>query len=136
MENKTFNIFKINKEHTKKIKFLLTLFEIDNRIFFIELVDDLSKLADKNYEDAIPIYTKDKQNDFYCNLEAIYMCSIKEFEQFADNVTTQFINGRIDDFFRLRVLNLINENITQNNERINLIYLNDNTNNQNSNITN
>ncbi|UUD36521.1 hypothetical protein NPA08_01655 [Mycoplasmopsis citelli] len=136
MENKIFNIFKINKQHTKKIKYLLTLFEIDDRIFFVELVDDLSKIDQDSVEDAIKIFTKTQTSDFYCNLNAIYMCLTSEFEQFASNVTNEFINGKIDDLFRLKVLSTINENIAQNNDRVNLIYLSNNINDQKHNVNN
>ncbi|VEU76071.1 hypothetical protein [Mycoplasmopsis columboralis] len=131
MQEKLFSVYSIERKSQKQTKYFMTLFDIDEKIFFIELVDDLASLGENEAENAIKIFSKSKMSNWYCDLNVIYMSDKEEFSNFAKNINKDFLLTDIDDIFKLSVLTKINEIIQKNDQKVNLIYLKNNLTNAN-----
>ncbi|UUD36117.1 hypothetical protein NPA08_04170 [Mycoplasmopsis citelli] len=104
----SFRIFQQKYSQNKKNKYFLTLFSIENRIFIIELLDDMSKISEQIREDVAKLPTKSNApHNLYVSFNKIFMYKELYFQANFEDITDKFINNQLADLFRFNVYNKI-----------------------------
>ncbi|VEU75848.1 Uncharacterised protein [Mycoplasmopsis columboralis] len=123
MKNKLFNVYSAKRKDQQDPKYFLTLFEIDDKIFFVEIVKNLNALNEQDLQNTISVFSNSKMSNLYCDLNAVYMSNQEEFSQFSKDANKELLLNNVDDIFKLSVLTKINEVIKSNDNKVNLVYL-------------
>ncbi|WP_025755608.1 hypothetical protein [Mycoplasmopsis cricetuli] len=120
-----FNLYeyKNSKEQNLPQKYFLSLFNLDRKIFFVEVVNNLDNLNSEELKYHVQLKTTFKQFDYFCNLNLLYFSEIKEFNNELDNIHSLIIEDSLTDFCKFEILNMINERINSQNNYIDLVYL-------------
>ncbi|VEU76227.1 Uncharacterised protein [Mycoplasmopsis columboralis] len=123
MKNKLFNVYSIKRKDQQDSKYFLTLFDIDDKIFFVEIVKNLNDLNEQDLQNTVSVFANSKMSNLYCDLNAVYMSDQEEFSQFSKDANKELLLNNVDDIFKLSVLTKINEVIQSNDNKVNLVYL-------------
>lgn len=123
MKNKLFNVYSAKRKDQQDPKYFLTLFDIDDKIFFVEIVKNLNALNEQDLQNTISVFSNSKMSNLYCDLNAVYMSNQEEFSQFSKDANKELLLNNVDDIFKLSVLTKINEVIKSNDNKVNLVYL-------------